>query len=95
MELSEVRKIMETGKFIRVRFTKRDGSERVLIGRSGVSKGTNGVGLPYCKYAKGIVILADMELIRSGVEVKDAYRAVKLDSIKELKAGGEEFFLKQ
>jgi hypothetical protein len=93
--MEAIRKILESGNIVTVTFTKRDGSTRVLNGRSGVKKGVNGQGLPYDKKAKDIVVLYDCDIAKRLKLTPDnpdyarkCYRAVRLDSIRTIKANG-------
>lgn len=67
------------GKFVTVTFTKKDGTERVLTGRMGVTK-----------HLKGGVSTLDAEQYITIFDVQSqGYRAVNRDTIKSVKCNGE------
>ena len=76
---------METsgGKIFTVTFIKKDGSERVMNARFGVTKHLTGKGMNYVPKAKKLVPVFDMQ--------KRGYRMVCLDTVTNLKIGGEVF----
>lgn len=81
-------RILESGKFVTVTFTKRNGSRRVLNGRSGVKKGVNGKGMAYDPKANGIVILYEMN--KDG-KPNENYRAVRIDSISKIRFNKKDY----
>ena len=91
---NQAREIIESGKIVRVHFIKANGTERRLVGRSGVVKGVSGAGMKYDKNDKGIVVLADFSLIRSGTPVADSYRAVRLDRVLSFRSGGKWYVIR-
>jgi len=67
------------GKFVTITFTKKDGSERVLTGRLGVTKHLKG----------GVSTLnADQYITIYDVQ-SEGYRAVNRATIKSVKCNGE------
>jgi len=67
------------GKFVTITFTKKDGTERVLTGRMGVTK-----------HLKGGVSTLDAEQYIPIFDVQSqGYRAVNRDTIKSVKCNGE------
>lgn len=67
------------GKFVTITFTKKDGTERVLTGRMGVTK-----------HLKGGVSTLDAEQYITIFDVQSqGYRAVNRDTIKSVKCNGE------
>ena len=68
------------GKFINVKFTKKNGEDRSLTGRTGVHKYTTGEGLKYNPDDYGLVGIFD--------NVKKAYRMVNLNTLRELTIQG-------
>ena len=91
---TQARDIIENGKIVRVHFVKANGTERRLVGRSGVVKGVSGVGMRYDKNDKGIVILSDFTLARAGNPPEKCYRAVRLDSILSFRTGGKWYVIR-
>lgn len=87
----EARTILRSGGFVTVTFRKKDGSIRVLNGRSGVKAYIKKVGLPYDAKEHGIVIL--WETRRPEDQPSQKYRAIRLESIIKISANGAEFFL--
>jgi DNA-binding beta-propeller fold protein YncE len=85
----EARGIISTGSFVTVTFTKRDGTVRVLNGRTGVVKGVKGVGMNYDPAKKDIVIL--YEANNEADEPSEKYRAVRLESIITFRANGKTY----
>ena len=69
------------GKFISVTFIKKDGSERVLVGRLGVTSRLKG-GTSTLDAEKYITIF-DVQ--------NDGYRAVNRDTIRSVRIDGEEY----
>ena len=68
------------GREFRAIFTKKDGSERVLVGRTRVSKGVNGRGMSYDPKSRGLMPVFDMQ--------KGAWRMVNTNTMTSLKCGG-------
>ena len=77
----ELMKMAEKGNFVSVRFLKKNGEERNLVGRLGVKKGVKGTGKVYDDADKNIVTL---------YEPKNGYRSIRVDSIISVKTNGEE-----
>lgn len=69
------------GKFISVTFIKKDGSERVLVGRLGVTSRLKG-GTSTLDADKFITIF-DVQ--------NDGYRAVNRDTIRSVRVDGQEY----
>jgi len=69
------------GKVFTATFTKVDGSIRVMNCRLGVKKGLTGRGMNYNPRLKQMIPVYDMN--------KKEYRMLKLDTISELKIGGQ------
>jgi hypothetical protein len=61
--------LMKTGEFFSIKFTKLDGTERLLVGRFGVHKHVKG----------GVSCLNDENW--NFFDMKDGYRSVRVDSI--------------
>lgn len=72
------------GKFFTVTFIKKDGTIRTMTARTGVKKGTKGIGLRYNATDKGIKILWVCDA--------ENFRAIKLNSILEIKFKGKNYF---
>ena len=68
------------GKFINVVFTKKNGDERTLTGRTGVHKYTTGEGLKYNPDDYGLVGIFD--------NIKKGYRMVNLNTLREITIQG-------
>ncbi|PHQ84129.1 MAG: hypothetical protein COB65_06315 [Thalassobium sp.] len=75
------------GKFVSVRFVKKDGEVRDLNGRVGVHKSKNaplkGVGLAYNPDDYGLVGIFDAQ--------KKDYRMVNVNTLSQLKVDGETY----
>lgn len=85
IKTEEIKGIVSGGKFVTVEFIKKDGSKRVLNGRTGVSRYVNGVGLPYDKEEKGIIILYEI------AKGENHYRAVRINSIISVTADKKKY----
>ena len=72
------------GKFFTVTFIKKDGTIRRATARTGVRKGTKGIGLGYNATDKGIKILWVCDV--------ENFRAIKLNSILWIKFKGKNYF---
>ena len=71
------------GTIFTVTYLKKDGSTRVLNGRSGVTKDVNGNGLRYDPAKKGLVPIYDLKA--------KGHRMVNLNTVKSLKIRGHEY----
>ena len=75
------------GKFLSVTFVKKDGTKRVLVGRTGVHSSPNaplkGKGLRYNPSNYNLITLFDAH--------KKAYRMVNVGTLTEVKSGGETY----
>tara|TARA_Y100000310_G_C20410607_1_gene681787 strand:+ start:104 stop:388 length:285 start_codon:yes stop_codon:yes gene_type:complete len=73
------------GKFVSVKFVKKDGSVRDLNGRIGVYKSQyaplKNVGLKYNPNDYGLVSIFDVQ--------KKAYRMINIETLSQLKIDGE------
>lgn len=67
------------GRIFRAVFIKKDGTERVMVARTGVRKGVKGTGMSYNPESKGLVPVYDMR--------KKAWRMVNANTMKSLKCG--------
>ena len=67
------------GRIFRVVFTKKDGSERTMVARTGVHMGVNGTGMSYDPESKGLIAVYDMQ--------KKAWRMVNGSTMNSLKCG--------
>ena len=72
------------GKFFTVTFVKKDGTIRRATARTGVRKGTKGIGLGYNATDKGIKILWVCDA--------ENFRAIKLNTILGIKFKGKNYF---
>jgi hypothetical protein len=82
------------GQIITVVFIKRTtGDCRILNGRLGVKKYTNGVGMAYDPAAKNLITIYDMQEAQKLPEDKrsKAYRCIPLDGVLEIRAEGKRF----
>lgn len=73
------------GKFFTATFTKKNGEERTINGRTGVHKFTKGVGLKYKPASKGLI----------GVwETTGQYRTININTISRIAANGRVLTIK-
>lgn len=82
MKLSELRETTK-GKIFAVDFTKKDGSERHMVCRLGVTKGVTGQGMSYDPLSRGLLPVYDMQ--------KHNFRMVNLNTVRKVKFQGKEF----
>ena len=75
------------GKFFRVTFQKRDGTTRDLVGRIGVYKGTNGIGMPYNPADHKNLIVWD-------AAIQD-YRTVRSEAIIGFRLNGKTYHVSE
>ena len=75
------------GKIFRVNFTKKDGTDRKMVCRTGVSQYVKGVGLKFDPASKGLLGVYDMA-ISNGAK---GYRFVSLNAVHGLKINGTEY----
>jgi len=75
------------GKFVTVKFTKKDGTERVMNGRTGVHSAKNapltGAGMAYKPADYGLMGIFDAQI--------QQYRMVNLNTLNELTVGGQTY----
>ena len=71
------------GTFFSVLFTKKDGSDRLLVGRIGVHKYVTGEGLKYAPSDHGLITVYDIQ--------NAGYRMVTASTIKALNIHGCNF----
>ena len=72
------------GKFFTVTFVKKDGTIRRATARTGVRKGTKGIGLGYNATDKDIKILWVCDA--------ENFRAIKINTILSIKFKGKNYF---
>ena len=85
IKTSDVRKLIEStnGTFFSVVFVKKDGSDRHMVCRKGVSKGVNGSGLKYNPKQYGLICVRDVQ--------KKAHRMISIDTIKTIQIKGDQY----
>lgn len=71
------------GQFFSVVFVKKDGSDRYMTCRTGVSKGVSGAGLKFDPAAHGLVVVYD-------TKVKQ-HRMVNLETVKGIQINKETY----
>jgi len=77
IKMTLIEKIQETkGKIFSVEFIKKNGEKRKMVCRTGVKKGTSGVGMKYDPIQKGLLPVFDMQ--------KGAFRMINLQTITKL-----------
>ena len=72
------------GEIFTVKFVKKDGTERVMNCRRGVSKGVKGTGNPL-SIKTSVLRVFDMK--------KGAFRTINLKTVEWIKAGGVQFLV--
>lgn len=83
----ELKSLIETtnGQFFSLVFVKKDGSDRAMTARTGVSKGVTGKGLKYDPADYGMVCLYDT--------AAKGHRMVQLDTVKGITVQGETYIV--
>lgn len=74
--------LSQEGKIFTVVFTKKNGEERTLVGRLGVTKHLKGGENTVAEYEQYLTVF-DMQ--------KQAYRNVNLDTVKSLRCNGVDY----
>lgn len=70
-------------------FIKKDGTERILNGRTQVKKHLKGGSLPYDPRTKGLIPVYDMQ-----ADFSKGYRMLNKDSITALRINGKNYIVK-
>lgn len=96
MNTEVVNKILKnnSGKILTIRFIKRSNKqERVLNGIIGVSKYVSGVGMNYKPEEYNLFTIYDLQAASKlkENEKSKAYRCVPIDSVLEIKSGGNSY----
>jgi hypothetical protein len=73
----------KNGKVFSAIFIKKDGSERKMVARTGVSKGVTGAGRKFDPADQNLLSVYDMQ--------KRAFRFININTLKELKANHKVF----
>ena len=87
IEPSEVIDIVSDGKVFSAKFTKRDGTIRVMNCRRGVRKNVKGVGLAFNPQDKGLLGVWDMH--------QSGHRFINLQTLQSIQAGGLVYEVRQ
>ena len=80
-ELARIIRSYQSNHLLSIKFTKKDGSIRNLVGRFGVRKGVNGKGLKYNPNAIGLICIFDVKA--------DGFRMVSTDNLISAKLDGD------
>ena len=83
---SDVIEVVGDGRIFSATFVKKDGTIRVMNCRRGVSKGVTGEGLKFNPSDKQLLGVFDMH--------KDQHRFINLQTLSQIKAGGEVYEVK-
>lgn len=78
---------LEPGRSYTIRFTKRDGTDRIINSVAGASFAVTGSGAPYDPAEKGIAFVYDLDLARTR-NPRDCWRAVRFESVTEISIDG-------
>lgn len=73
------------GRIFSVTFTKKDGTERRMVCRTGVQKGVKGVGLKFDPNSKNLMVVFDMQ--------KKAFRMINLSTLLSFKFNKKTFHI--
>lgn len=84
LQAKELLSNLKNGTIYSVKFTKKDGTERLLNSIKGTKKGVKGVGLNYDPSSKNLIPVYDLQLKRSGVEESKCWRSVNVSTLKEI-----------
>ena len=85
MNVKELIKEMQSGKFFTVEFIKKDGTRRVMNCRTGVKKYTTGKGLSFNPIAKSLLPVFDVQ--------KKDYRFINLSTIIWVQVSGVKYWV--
>lgn len=83
IDKTEIEKEISNRRIFSAVFTKKDGSERVMVGRLGVKKGLTGAGLKFSPAEKGLLGVYDMH--------NRGYKFINWNTLKRVRANGKEF----
>ena len=90
-----LRPMLETGRFVRFTFVKKDGTERVLVTRKrAFASLVKGVGLRFDPDARGVLICADIAIVRAAARqgmTPEPFRQVTTERVSSFRAEGLEF----
>lgn len=75
------------GRFATVVFIKKDGTERILNGKTNVLKALKGGEASYDAESRGQVRVVDVNVRKDGIR-KPEFRAVTAERVKEIRANG-------
>lgn len=84
LQAKELLNNLKNGTIYSVKFTKKDGTERLLNSIKGTKKGVKGVGLNYDPSSKNLIPVYDLQLKRNGVEESKCWRMVNTSTLKEV-----------
>ena len=87
IEPSKVIEIVNDGRVFSATFVKKDGTLRVMNCRRGVSKHVTGTGLKFNPQDKQLLGVFDMH--------KDQHRFINLQTLTQIRAGGEVYEVAQ
>ena len=82
--MNDIMSVINSGKIFTACFTKKDGSERVINCRVGVSKGVTGKGMSYNPKDLGYLVVYDLKC--------NEFRMIILNTIKWVKAAGQKYY---
>jgi len=86
-------RLLQSGKFVSVKFRKKDGTIRNLTGRTGVAKHTTGEGLKFDPAKRGMFVIWETTEANRKDEKDKGYRMVTLDNVLEVRADNESFIV--
>ena len=85
MNVQELIKEMQSGKFFTVEFIKKDGTRRLMNCRTGVKKHTTGKGLSFNPIAKSLLPVFDVQ--------KKDYRFINLSTVIWIQINGVKYWV--
>lgn len=87
MKVETIENLVRGGKIFSVTFVKKNGEERVMTARMGVSKGVSGVGMKYDARGRNLLPVYDMQ--------KKGYRMINAETITSVRCQGVELKVTQ
>lgn len=87
MKVETIENLVRGGKIFSVTFIKKNGEQRVMTARMGVSKGISGVGMKYNARERNLLPVYDMQ--------KEGYRMINAETITSVRCQGVELKVNQ
>lgn len=86
-------KEMNSGKIFTAQFIKKDGSTRIINARTGVKKGSKGIGLSFDPIAKNLLPVVDLQLLKKVDDINKAKRFINLSTVVWVQISGVKYWI--